>query len=359
MLSARSWNNGNLELSPKMKRICVTHRHVVDEEPTRIFVRACPAVVRGNGGLGLVEAPGVLDGSALPELLQRPELEALAYVTLRDVRRRRLHVFLAAGELVAGKLEIEARDREGGGAAVQTSLTLTALSEPGNALFDDQLGARMGSALQQVVETLCGGDNGEAPPRPASVTRSVRVSHEIAVEGDADACFALACPVAELRWLDGWSFDLLYSESGRNEDGCIFREPLSGLGVLRSPGADTIWYTTLHDEAARRFHAVLLTPDLMIARFSCEVDDLGDGRALMRWELTHSGLNDQGNAIVAEVGFWERPLGMLQLLARSAKHYLETGEMYRMPAALRARLALSVISAAVGRHVRRTWRRVH
>jgi hypothetical protein len=98
------------------------------------------------------------------------------------------------------------------------------------------------------------------------------------VRARADECFALACPVAELAWIDNWQFHLLYSDSGRNEE---------------------------------------------------------------------------GNRIILERGFEARVANMLRFLSRSATHFMESGDILRLPARRKARLALLLLSAVVGRHVGR------
>jgi len=126
------------------------------------------------------------------------------------------------------------------------------------------------------------------------------------IEGDIDECFALACPVAELLWIKDWKFDLIYSESAKNETGCVFLEPITGLAVLRVPGANTYWYTTLFDTKRHRFSAVWVTRDLTIAYWEFTVTDLGGGRLRLNWSLTYKALGPKGNRIIAEPGFDER-----------------------------------------------------
>ena len=82
------------------------------------------------------------------------------------------------------------------------------------------------------------------------------------------------------------------------------------------------------------------------------MDDQGNGHTRLRWTLEYSGLDARGRMIVAEPGFEARVFGMLDLLALSAKHYVETGEKYRVPKMRRAKVLTSVVGALIGRHVR-------
>lgn len=191
-------------------------------------------------------------------------------------------------------------------------------------------------------------NNGEDAPNAPRIG----AQRQVVVQADPDACFTLACPVAELDWIEGWQFDMVYSDSGRNEVGCIFLEPISGPGVLRKLGAVTSWTVTRYDPAARRLEAVLHTAGLTIASFELRMDPHGQGATLMRWKLTYTGISAAGRRIVSEDGFEDRIMGMLDFLAQSARQYMETGERYKLDGKKKAEIVMSMLGAAVGRHFR-------
>lgn len=60
-----------------------------------------------------------------------------------------------------------------------------------------------------------------------------RVSHTYTMTVDAEgtAVFPLLCPVREYDWIDVWSCDVIYSESGIAELGCVFLTDLPGRGT--------------------------------------------------------------------------------------------------------------------------------
>jgi hypothetical protein len=159
--------------------------------------------------------------------------------------------------------------------------------------------------------------------------------------------------VAELLWIDDWKFDLVYSESGRNETGCVFLEPSTGLSILRSPGANTYWYSTLYDAEQYRFEAVWLTRDLTIARWEVGMTDLGKGQTRVDWSITYTSLGPEGSRIIGESDLDKRMTNALSYLATSLKHYVETGSLYRLSSHRKLRVAASLIGAALGRHFRR------
>jgi hypothetical protein len=51
------------------------------------------------------------------------------------------------------------------------------------------------------------------------------------VDAEGTAVFPLLCPVREYDWIDVWSCDVIYSESGIAELGCVFLTDLPGRGT--------------------------------------------------------------------------------------------------------------------------------
>ena len=343
--NGRTWNNGKPDLSPvKMQR------------------------KRGNFR-ATVSAPCGIVFALIPPLFAPNRGETHWFVTHNDPVAHRVGAVLLKPELAIGKLEIRLAARDEG-TSVCFDFVYTAISTQGNALFDDELEGRIRRMLCAFVEALQGRSvapeelrlTGQGPGsglRDAFSPKCAAARYEIVLRGGAEACFALACPVAELRWIDDWRFHLLYSDSGRNEDDCIFIEAVSGFAVHRVTRSDTYWYTTLYDSAARRFHAVLLTGDFILGRWTLEVEPQGDGGTRMRFALAYTGLTGEGNRIILENGFEARVRNMLRFIANSARHYTETGEILRLPARRKATLALSLLGAAAAQHVRRWFPATH
>ncbi len=68
-----------------------------------------------------------------------------------------------------------------------------------------------------------------------------RVSHTytMTIAADAATIFPLLCPVREFDWIDVWSCDVVYSESGVAELGCErLRHYLRTGEMLRSDHAN-------------------------------------------------------------------------------------------------------------------------
>jgi len=159
---------------------------------------------------------------------------------------------------------------------------------------------------------------------------AVRVSTQftIRIQASPDAVFSLACPKEELKWIDRWQYEMIYSDSGKNENNCIFKEKLSGLFVLNAPEMDTYWHTTFYDKESRRFHALLIYGAAGAGKFELEIADSDNGASKAAWRLTFTALNELGNRL-ADADLKARMTGMLRFLGESAKHYLETGKMLK------------------------------
>ena len=160
--------------------------------------------------------------------------------------------------------------------------------------------------------------------------KAIRVSthYNIVVAANPDNLFALACPKEELKWIDQWQYDMIFSESGKNENNCIFKEKMSGLFVLNAPEIDTYWYTTLYDQQSLKFHALLIYGNAAAGKLEFEVTGTEDGNSSADWHLMFTALNENGNRL-ADAALKERMTAKLQFLGESAKHYLETGNMLR------------------------------
>ena len=67
--------------------------------------------------------------------------------------------------------------------------------------------------------------------------RTVR-SYTQRIEAPPDSVFPLLCPVREAEWLAGWSevLEMVHSDSGLAEDGCVFmtRPPLTTVSTCPS-----------------------------------------------------------------------------------------------------------------------------
>jgi hypothetical protein len=373
LLTGKKWNNGDLaENTVKMKRVHVAHQEKVNASADMVFPLASQAVKRrcierqGTGlhrsDSGNKEQPALWTETVSGEnLFQSPGLKTYWYTTLYDTENHRYHAVLVNPDLAVGKYEIEVEERPDGNAWLKFDFTYTALNPAGNRLFDEGLEGRMMNMLISTADSIArslknglasfdsaAAAPGEAPNSIASERAHTR--HEVMVKSDVSDCFALVCPVAELKWIDDWQFDMIYSESGVNENNNIFLEPSSGLAVLHPPGLNTYWYTTLYNAQKQRCHFVLLSRGLVVAKLEIQVNAAPDGNTLIKWDLTYTALSREGNKMIREKNFKDRMFNMLNFLGLCAKHYIETGKIYRVPPKRKLDLVIAITGAKLKRH---------
>jgi hypothetical protein len=128
---------------------------------------------------------------------------------------------------------------------------------------------------------------------------------------------ALICPVREADWLEGWDCDLIFSQSGLAETGCIF--------ISRTAGEkETIWLITKRDDRKYETEFARITPESRVASLTVRIEDGGKHTSRLHIAYTFTALTEEGNRFienfteenfVKDMQFWEATLN----------HYLKTG----------------------------------
>jgi len=133
--------------------------------------------------------------------------------------------------------------------------------------------------------------------------------------------FPLFCPVREAEWLDGWKYEMIHSNSGLAEEGCVFSTPGDGEG-------DTVWVISRYDQENCLIEFTRFTPGSRTCVLKIAVTLKGDEDSNVDISYTYTGLIADGNTWIDNftedtfldaVKFWER----------SMNHFLETGEKYQ------------------------------
>jgi len=150
--------------------------------------------------------------------------------------------------------------------------------------------------------------------------RRIRRSFDHTVAAEPDKVFPLLCPVREYDWIPSWECQIVHSESGVAEQGCVFRTSFPQLG-------ESIWTVSLHEPRLHRIAFVVVTPATHVETLEVEVDGCPGGSTL-RWVRTYTGLNEAGNALLDH--FTGAPLeARMQQVMKMLEHYCTTGEMVR------------------------------
>jgi hypothetical protein len=136
------------------------------------------------------------------------------------------------------------------------------------------------------------------------------------VRAEPETIFPLLCPVREFDWIPTWDCDLVYTESGFAEEGCVFRTD-AGDG-----GLDT-WVVSRY-EPPKRISFVRVNR-LRVIRYDIYLEPEGDGSTALIWEQEITALDDEGDRHVAAQS-QEEFAATIGKVERMLEHYLETGE---------------------------------
>jgi hypothetical protein len=141
-----------------------------------------------------------------------------------------------------------------------------------------------------------------------------RYSHTVPFS--AAKVFPLLCPVREYDWIDGWRCEVLFAESGKAENNCIFVTNFADSGRQ-------VWNVSRY-EPNRRIEFVMIGASLA-SRLNIELNESA-GETTLQWERIFTGLTPEGNRLAAlHDQEWTRTLG--DRLHNMMLYYLMTGRM--------------------------------
>jgi hypothetical protein len=131
--------------------------------------------------------------------------------------------------------------------------------------------------------------------------------------------------VLEYDWIEDWRCEVLYTESGVAEEGCIFRTHFLPEGQMT-------WIVSRY-EAPWRIEFACFVPGSHTMQLKLELRSHGAGTTLL-WTREFTATDPAGENWVEVRSGIEHP-GMMDRLERMLKHYLSTETMLRIaPAAL-------------------------
>lgn len=157
---------------------------------------------------------------------------------------------------------------------------------------------------------------------------SLKREHEsfsILINAPAEKIFPLACPVEEEKWFWNKSdYTMLYSDSGNNENNCIFKEEMSGPHIMGSGKAETTyWVTTLYDKVNYIIHWLHIRPST-VTKFEVINKKVSSGATEVTWDMTITALKEEAHSAFDET-MKDRMKQMMEFIGLSLKHYCETG----------------------------------
>ena len=103
--------------------------------------------------------------------------------------------------------------------------------------------------------------------------------------------FPLLCPKREEEWIPGWECETVWSHSGYNEEGAIFR-------TTNPYGTELFWTTLQYDMSKRLVDFLITAPHLYMFRFKIEISVNGDGFLKMTFTQVFTSISEAGNAFL-------------------------------------------------------------
>lgn len=141
------------------------------------------------------------------------------------------------------------------------------------------------------------------------------------IAANPGAVFPLLCPERERDWIDGWSYEMIYSESGFAELGCVFKTNLPDEG-------EAYWIMTKHIPP-KEAEYIRFIPGLMIINLSFTLREQDNATVI---EMAHNstGLSEQGNEVIAK----KKPADYkqrFQYIESALNHFVLTGSLLKIP----------------------------
>jgi hypothetical protein len=151
-----------------------------------------------------------------------------------------------------------------------------------------------------------------------SALRSIKTAKQHLL-ATPDKVFPLLCPTREYDWIEPWKCRMVHSKSGFAELDCIFVTDFPNEG-------EDVWVVSVY--RPNEEIQFVRSNGRRVIQFRITLTDNGDGTTTAEWTQMFTGLNEDGNRLVASVtdeGYRQRILER----ERQLNHYLTTGKMLK------------------------------
>jgi hypothetical protein len=140
-------------------------------------------------------------------------------------------------------------------------------------------------------------------------------------QASPDAVFPLLCPVREYDWIPEWDCDIVYTDSGVAELGCIFRTPAS---TTRIAGAgEEVWVVSRY-APGEAIEFIKFAADLYVVKYDIALTADGPAATRTTWTQTVTGLSEEGNTMVRQRSA-DNYAAVMQALESKMNRFLATG----------------------------------
>jgi hypothetical protein len=145
-------------------------------------------------------------------------------------------------------------------------------------------------------------------------------SFKMTLSASPEQVFPLLCPTREYDWIESWQCEMIYSDSGFAELGCIFKTSFA------ADGPEDTWVVSRHEEPVL-IEFVRVNP-LRVIRYTITLSRAGNGGTEAEWAQVITGIGEEGRQFVRgleDEGFSAR----MAMVEKMLEHYLMTGAMLR------------------------------
>jgi hypothetical protein len=146
-------------------------------------------------------------------------------------------------------------------------------------------------------------------------------SFKMTLYGSPEQVFPLLCPTREYDWIETWQCELIYSDSGFAEPGCIFTTSFP------ADGPKDTWVVSRYEKPVL-IEFVRVNP-LRVICYTITLSRAENGATEADWAQVITGIREEGQQFVRDLddeGFTIR----MVMVEKMLEHYLVTGAMLKM-----------------------------
>jgi len=151
--------------------------------------------------------------------------------------------------------------------------------------------------------------------KPNFNAKRKHIASQHRINADIEQVFPLLCPTREFDWIEKWDCEVIYSQSGLAELGCIFSTSNSDGG-----GKD-IWLIS-HYEKNQRIQFVRVN-SIRSIRYELTLSHTGNKTDIL-WQQEITALNEQGNEFIEMVKQSDFDK-QIEMLGELLNYYIENG----------------------------------
>ena len=136
-----------------------------------------------------------------------------------------------------------------------------------------------------------------------------------------EVVFPLLCPVREYEWIAEWDCDVVYSESGVAELGCVFRTDASTTRI--GGEGEEVWVVSRY-APVEAIEFIKFAAGKFVVKYDIALALAGQAQTRATWTQTVTGLSAAGNGLISGRSEDDYAAVSRALEARM-NHFLATG----------------------------------